>query len=190
MGNNTWFTVSRFGEASRTTDDGVSWEPITITPTSTLREVDSDGNGVVIIVAENGFAFRSIDYGENFTLLPLGLNSGSSAADFYSVTTDRNGIWVAVAASGWAARSTDNGITWSSLTRGLNSGSLSAFFRGVGTDRVGNFVAVSAFGQASLSTDSGATWIGLPPGLNSGNASAGWNAVVGAFKWQLGCCSK
>jgi PKD repeat protein len=179
--NNIWVAVSTTGYAKRSTD-GLTWSalPQGLNSGNVNAGFNSIafGSPVLIAVADDGYASRSVDNGLSWEALPQGLNSGNVNANFTSIATDKAGTWITVAEDGYVVRSADNGMSWNALPRGLNSGLVTTNFRGIATNDMGLWVAVGDDGYAAQSKDNGATWSVLPRGLESGKIDNDFKSVA------------
>ena len=188
------------GAASRSTDNGVTWTPLTQGLNSGnvnthFRDARCDRNGTWIAVGgfgnQSGDVHAAISTDNGLTWSFLNPNTGSAVGYLYSVDTDRNGVWVIWARDSWASRSTDNGATFTPLPQGLNTGfNNNSPISHVRTDRQGNWVAF-AYTQigCARSTDNGATWTGIVLGgsaMGLGGACADANGVFVAGGQALG----
>jgi len=129
-----------------------------------LCAVDTDGNGVWVAIARDGYASRSADNGATWQELPKWLNSGLNDIEGRELTDIKygtDGVWVV--STGYAfqsAKSTDNGLTWQSMNIVNVAGQISA----IATDKAGTWLTVGSGGDMyNISVDNGATW--APVGL-------------------------
>ncbi|HEX8596690.1 MAG TPA: hypothetical protein VF682_25925 [Pseudomonas sp.] len=140
---------------------------------SSVSDMASDENGVIIAVGTNGTIRRSADYGVTWVTIanPSGLGQLSSVA------TNGRGLWIIGGISN-ILRSTDNGVTFVAVTGHGLVGTISQVVIGR------NDVTIACLSTAVIprkSTDGGLTW-----------ASTGLTAAVsractdGAGNWLIG----
>jgi len=139
----------------RTTNSGATWATVSTSfGVNSIRSVDTDGNGVWIIVGNNGLAARSTDDGATFTSISVGYSTNI----IRSVVYGGGNTWLLAGVGGVIRRSTDNGVTWSTATRAAGTCTIS----NLATDGNGTWITVcSSPVQTDFilrSTDSGATF--------------------------------
>lgn len=151
-GGGVWVGVCGAGSnrVMRSTDDGVTWTPVSIA--ANQWEDVKYGNGVFVAVSSDGSnrVARSTDGGATWSAV------AAADANTWRKLAYGNATWVAVASDGTnrTMRSTDDGATWSAFAAGENNQWVGVAF--------GNntFVAVAIDGthRVMRSTDNGASW--------------------------------
>ena len=186
-GQSNWVAVANSAEVAYSTDNGATWndggEIGGLGSVVAYRGVIALGAGRFIVVTDNGGAGITTDSGATFGsfLVPQGLNSGSSTANFKDVAV----IGDIIVVSGTGSRdaiSEDNGATWMAAPSFFNSGNPGPTASGgLVSDDESVFVSVQESGWAAYSDDFGANWVPLPRGLNSGSTTANFNGLATNF---------
>lgn len=153
-GNGVWL-ASMTAHTARSTDNGATWNDITIIPgqSRSFDRVSTDGNGVWIAVDTffSGRVFRSTNNGVTWTQIMLG-------GSYRSVETDRNGVWLISTSTSRIYQSTDNGQTFTEIRVDEQGVNVDQIY----TNRNGLWVGTSNIGIV-ISQDNGMTWNSIYP---------------------------
>lgn len=144
--------------------------------------MDSDGNGVIVVVSNNSTIRRTTNYGQSWsdiTVAPT-LLSG--------VVTNKKGFWLAWG-SNRLIKSTDNGATWSEIPQATHG-----FTAAIGAITMGQanviLVHTQAPGITRISKNLGVSWAdfgAIPSNVNSRSCTDGvgnWVIVAGVNAYR------
>lgn len=126
-GAGTWIAVTYSGFASKSTDNGVTWNHVLPTGLNggggsnlpSMNAVATDGSGTWVVIGHSGKGRHSSDNGITWIALPEGLNSGITNVLFEDIAWTGKGF-VAVGRNGRCAKSDITGLTWTELPLYLN----------------------------------------------------------------------
>jgi hypothetical protein len=156
------------GVILKTTNQGVTWSATSF-PGVNFQAISSSFNSAIIAVGNGGVIYRSINFGETWTLRDAGTTSNLNdvLVSGFEVT--------AVGDNGTICRSTDAGSTWTSSTFGTSN------LLGVSSSQFGMFAV--GVGGTILKLVSGQTWNAMSSGttqtLRDVIAFSGNTLVVG-----------
>lgn len=155
--NGVWVAGTDSAQAYRSTDNGLTWAAISVSPSlpnGNMVSIATDRLGVWIIIQDAATGhYRSTNNGASFTQV----NSGIPGAGLF-VETDGQGTWLIITSASPSplARSDDGGVTWTYATRSGSSAFLSP--HRIVTDRKGTWVATSTDRTLLISKDKGVSW--------------------------------
>ena len=164
--NGLGFAVGGFGTVLRTTDSGLSWEPLTLDwPKLTndffephLYDVDVSDAGIVTIVGEFEMVIQSANQGDTWETTHIG------EASLFGLSLHANGVGFAVGQNGKVLKTANGGQTWKHVDSPGIGILLNVWTSGSGD------VLVTGIRNMLQSTDSGAKW----RQINKGDLSTGW----------------
>jgi photosystem II stability/assembly factor-like uncharacterized protein len=149
------FTAGLWSLMLATHDGGHTWAPIALpapkgSPKAdkNLYQILSDGKGLMLIAAEQGYVYRSTDSGRSWTVVESG-NPGS----FWTGLILDDGAILMGGLSGGLSRSGDHGQSWSRVETKTKSS-----ITGLAQASDGRVVAVGLDGISLDSTDRGKTF--------------------------------
>jgi len=149
----------------KTTDGGITWEPITYNfdPDSGYWWFMGQGPDGAIYLSQGFRLWRSTDKGETWTYLPLtGLPTGAGLGDYTYIAIDPTNpdiLYLPLHSTG-IARSTDGGATWALINEGLLNTTICLL--AAHPTKPGTLYAASAGGEGTfLTTDYGEHWTWL-----------------------------
>lgn len=139
-----------------TEDGGNSWNAVPLPipagaskADKNLYDIISDGRGLIIIAAEQGWIYRSPDGGKSWAAIA----TGSRASFWTGLVLDDRSILIA-GLTGKIARSTDLGTTWTLIESGSKTSSITSLLQ----DSDGSIRGVGLEGLMLVSHDRGLTY--------------------------------
>lgn len=173
-----WVAVGESGFMLRSTDDGVTWNPVSSGVPFDIWGV-CGADGVWVACGQGSDVYRSTDAGLSWSAVstPSGHN--------HTGIHEAGGTWLCACSSNAVERSTDNGASWTEVVIPNGSGATDMYNAVAGYDGVWVAVGQDGYtgnGLVARSTDDGLNWTTYDTGESGeldGVAGAGdyWVAV-------------
>jgi ligand-binding sensor domain-containing protein len=152
---NGYVFCSMWGKVARSTDNGVSWSPLTVDIVNkSINSFLITKNGTILTSIESPGILRSTDKGDNWTYI------SNNSIQFYSLASTSAGQ-IFAGSYGNVYKSINDGVSWNLTSSILTQTSISS----MAIDIRGNIFAGTDGNGIWCSTDNGANWHSSNSGL-------------------------